>query len=235
MPMRVVLSLLLLGSGLANLLFALRDPGWAMIPALIAGWFLADMLSGIVHMTMDYFPARRGIGLDRLYFYAGSRESEDYRALFRTAMRRLNPFERLVYDFKNHHPRPHALGRRALWTQIGSTIVAGSLPLSLLMNVACALWPVPGWLIAGFLSLLVGGTFAQYFHGTLHRRDNPRIVTALRRAHLLMTPEAHQLHHDTLQRDFATNCGWSNPVLNPVFRLLYRRGILRDEGLEPQG
>lgn len=232
--MRIALFLLLV-SGLANLGFALRDPSPWMLPALLAGWFGADMLSGIVHMTMDYFPARRGIGLDRLYFYPGSRESDEYRALFRAAMAQLNPFERLVYDFKNHHPRPAALGRRSLWTQIGSTVIAGSLPLSLLMNGACLILPVPGWLIAGFLSLLVGGTFAQYFHGTLHRPDNPPIVRALRRVHVLMTPEAHQLHHDTLQRDFATNCGWSNPLLNPVFRRLYRRGILRDEGLEPQG
>lgn len=232
--MRLALFLLLVSS-LANLGFALRDPSLWMLPALFAGWYGADMLSGIVHMTMDYFPARRGIGLDRLYFYPGSRESDEYRTLFRAAMAQLNPFERLVYDFKNHHPRPAALGRRPLWTQIGSTVIAGSLPLSLLMNLACLILPVPGWLIAGFLSLLLGGTFAQYFHGTLHRADNPPIVRALRRLHLLMTPQAHQLHHDTLQRDFATNCGWSNPLLNPLFRHLYRRGILRDEGLEPQG
>lgn len=234
MPMRLA-SLLLLLSAIANGLFALREPSLWMLPALLGGWFLADLLSGLVHMTMDYFPARRGVGLDTLYFYAGSRESEDYQTRFRTAMKQINPFERLVYDFKNHHPRPAALGRRNLWRQIGSTVIAGSLPLSLLMNLACLIWPVPGWLIAGFLSLLIGGTFAQYFHGTLHRADNPWIIGAMRRVHLLMTPAAHQLHHDTLQRDFATNCGWSNPFLNPVFRLLHRKGILRDEGLEPQG
>ena len=82
---------------------------------------------------------------------------------------------------------------------------------------------------------MIGGTFAQYFHGTLHRQDNPWIINAMRRVGLLMTPEAHQLHHDTLQRDFATNSGWSNALLNPVFRFAYKRGWLQDEGLEPQG
>lgn len=225
----------LIASGLANLGFAARDPGWWMIPAMLAGWYAADMLSGIVHMIMDYHPARLGIGLDRIYFYEGSRESDEYQHLFRSAMARLNPFERLVYDFKNHHPRPHALGRRTMLRQIGSTIVAGSLPLSILLNIACMVWPVPGWLIAGTLSLLVGGTFAQYFHGTLHRDENPWIVNAMRRTGLLMTPAAHQLHHDTLRRDFATNSGWSNALLNPVFRLAHTRGWLTDTGLEPQG
>lgn len=234
MLMRLAITALIL-SCLANFGFALRDPSWWMIPAMLAGWYVADMMSGIVHMIMDYHPARLGVGLDRIYFYDGSRESEEYRGLFRASMARLNPFERLVYDFKNHHPRPHALGRRTMLRQIGSTIVAGSLPISLLLNLACLIWPIPGWVVAGALSLLVGGTFAQYFHGTLHRDHNPRIIRLMRHIGLLMTPEAHQVHHDTLRRDFATNSGWSNALLNPVFRLAHRRGWLRDEGLEPQG
>lgn len=227
--------LLLCASGLANLFFATRDISLWIIPAALAGWYGADMISGIVHMVMDYHPARRGVGLDRLYFYEGSRESEEYMGMFRASMARLNPFERLVYDFKNHHPRPDALGRRTIVRQIGSTIVAGSLPLSLLLNIACLVWPVPGWALAGMLSLLIGGTFAQYFHGTLHRADNPWIVRAMRQVGLLMTPAAHQLHHDTLRRDFATNSGWSNALLNPVFRLAHARGWLTDAGLEPKG
>lgn len=239
MLMRLAIPLLIL-SGLANLGFAVRDPSWWMIPAMLAGWYVADMLSGIVHMYMDYHPARLDVGLDRLYFYNGSRESAEYQAMFRQSMAYLSPFERLVYDFKNHHPRPHALGRRTMLRQIGSTVVAGSLPLSLLLNAACLLlplagWTVPGWVVAGMLTLLVGGTFAQYFHGTLHREQNPWIVNAMRRVGLLMTPAAHQLHHDTLKRDFATNSGWSNALLNPVFRFAYDRGWLRDDGLEPQG
>lgn len=234
MLMRIAIVALIL-SGLANFGFALRDPSWWMIPAMVAGWYAADMMSGIVHMIMDYHPARLGVGLDRLYFYEGSRESDEYGQMFRSAMRQLNPFERLVYDFKNHHPRPHALGRRTMLRQIGSTIVAGSLPLSLLLNSVCLALPVPGWAVAGSLALLVGGTFAQYFHGTLHREENPWIVNAMRKVGLLMTPAAHQLHHDTLRRDFATNSGWSNSVLNPIFRLAHRHGWLTEAGLEPQG
>lgn len=234
MLLRIAIIALVL-SCLANLAFAMADPSWWMIPAALAGWYFADMLSGMVHMIMDYHPARLGVGLDRIYFYPGSRESSEYQGMFRKSMSCLNPFERLVYDFKNHHPRPDALGRRTMLRQIGSTIVAGSLPLSLLLNIACLMLPVPGWLIAGALALLIGGTFAQYFHGTLHRADNPWIVNVMRRVGLLMTPAAHQLHHDTLRRDFATNSGWSNSLLNPVFRFAHKRGWLRDEGLEPQG
>jgi len=216
-----------------NVAGAVRAWDWLAVPALLAGWYVADLLSGLIHMYMDYRPCPAGKGLDRLYFYRGSRESDDYVRQFRQAMAGLNPLERLVYDFKNHHPRPDALGRRTLWRQIGSTIVAATLPVSLLLNLAWLLFDLPAWLMAGGVAVLVGGTFAQYFHGTLHRADNPWIVLALRKARLLMTPAAHRLHHDTLQRDFSTNCGWSNPLLNMVFRTARRRGYFDDAGLEP--
>jgi Lipid desaturase domain len=232
MALRLALLIFTL-SLIANICFALADLSWWMLPALLLGWYAADALSGIVHMVMDYYPCRAEAGLDRLYFYTGSRESTEYQAMFRSAMARLNPIERLVYDFKNHHPRPDALGRRSMLRQIGSSIVAGSLPLSLLLNLACLLLPVPGWVMAACGSLLIGGTFAQYFHGSLHRQDNPPIIHALRRVGLLMSPQAHQLHHDTLRQDFSTNCGWSNALLNHVFRFGYTRGWFRDAGLEP--
>lgn len=216
-----------------NCAAALRDPSLAAIPAVLAGWYCADLASGLVHMLMDYRPTPAGKRLADLYFYEGSRESPEYLALLAERMRGVSPLDRLVYDFKNHHPRPHALGRRTLWRQIGSTVIVAALPASLLLNLAVVLLPVPGWMVAGIVAGLLGGAFAQYFHGSLHREANPWFIVALRRAGLLMTPEAHQLHHDTLQRDFATNCGWSNPVINRLFAMLRRRGYLDDAGLIP--
>lgn len=223
-----------LGSLALNLWGSLRDPSLAAVPAALAGWYVADMLSGLIHMIMDYRPCPDGKGLAKIYFYEGRRGMPEYQALFRETMQRINAFERISYDFKNHHPRPDALGRRSVWRLIGSTVIAGALPLSLLGNAAVLLLPVPGWVMAFVTTLLLGGAFAQYFHGTLHRRENPWFVDALRRFGLLMTPAAHQIHHDTLRRDFATNCGWSNPLINRLFASLRARGYLDDAGLEPQ-
>lgn len=217
----------------ANLWFA-GVPDWHWIPAALTAWYLADLVSGLTHMVMDYRPCTPGVGLDRLFHYPGSRESADYLALRDRIMPKVSPFERLVYDFKNHHPRPDALGRRPFLVQIGSTILFVSLPISIIINIVCLTLSVPGWLVAGIVVLIVGGTLAQYFHGTLHRADNPWIVGAMRRVGLLMTPEAHKLHHDTLRRDFATNTGWSNPLVNAVFGLATRHGWLNEAGLEPR-
>jgi len=56
----------------------------------------------------------------------------------------------------------------------------------------------------------------------------------MRRVGLLMTPEAHALHHATLRQDFATNTGWSNPLVNAIFRVATSRGWLTEAGLEPR-
>ncbi len=229
---KVILALFLVSLG-GNALAALRDPAWLTLPALLLGWYLADMLSGLIHMYMDYRPCTPGKRLNDIFFYEGSRESEEYLAMLQDRMASIGPFERISYDFKNHHPRPDALGRRPLWRLIGSTVILAALPLSLLGNGLAAFWHVPGWIMAGLCSFLLGGAFAQYFHGSLHRQHNPWFIDLLRRTGLLMTPAAHQIHHDTLQRDFATNCGWSNPVINTLFRMLRARGHLPDEGLTP--
>ena len=126
------------------------------------------------------------------------------------------------------------MGRRPFLVQIGSTIIFVSLPAALLLNLFCFAYTPPGWLVFGFVVLLAGGTLAQYFHGTLHRADNPWIVKAMRSVGLLMTPEAHALHHQTLRRDFATNTGWSNPLVNAIFRIAIRRGWIKETGLEPR-
>jgi hypothetical protein len=216
-----------------NLWFA-GVPDWRWMPAALGGWYVADLLSGLTHMYMDYRPCTPGIGLRQMFHFSGSRESDEYLALRDRTLPRISPFERLVYDFKNHHPRPDALGRRPLLVQIGSTIMFVSMPVSILLNLLCLAVPVPGWIIAGAVALTVGGTLAQYFHGTLHRADNPWIVRAMRDAGLLMTPEAHALHHATLRRDFATNTGWSNPLVNFIFRTAMDRGWLDEAGLEPR-
>jgi len=224
---------LLFALSLALSLWLAGVPDWRWLPAALAAWYAADLLSGLTHMVMDYRPCTPGIGLAEVFHYEGSRESADYQALRARVMPQISPFERLVYDFKNHHPRPDALGRRPFLVQIGSTVLFAGLPAALLLNLAAVIVPLPGWLIAFAVVLIIGGTLAQYFHGTLHRSDNPWIVQAMRRIGLLMTPQAHALHHATLRRDFATNNGWSNPLVNRLFNLAIRRGWLHESGLEP--
>lgn len=227
---------------LADLIMLSRSPSiwpsfWPsiwIVPLALAGWYAADLMSGVVHMVMDYRPSPAGIGLDRLYFYEGSRESADYLALRKRVFARMGPLDRITYDFKNHHPRPDALGRRSMVAQVGSTVTFLTLPFAVIANAAVIVSGAPALLFAMLASFLIGASFAQYFHGTLHREQVPWPVSLMRRLGLLMRPADHRRHHDTLACDFSTINGWSNPLLNRVFAALRRRGHLRDEGLTPQ-
>ncbi len=236
MATRIAL-LLFLPSLALSLIWLGARPDWRMLPAAAVGWYLADLLSGATHMYLDYRPCVSGVGLDRLFFYRGSRGSADYAALKKQIMARIGPFERLVFDFKVHHPQPAALGRRSFLYLARSPALFIALPLALALDAACWMGKVPGWLGVGGVFLLFGGALAQYFHGTLHREeapwDTPWFLAVPRRLGLLMTPEAHERHHATLTRDFSTTSGWSNPLLNLVFRGLRSRGMISPAGLEP--
>ncbi|WP_410209379.1 fatty acid desaturase CarF family protein [Aquirhabdus sp.] len=205
---------------------------WKIIPAALIAWYLADALSGVIHMYMDYRPCTENVGLGQLFFYEGSRESEEYLSMRRAAMARISFFERVVFDFKNHHPRPLALGRRSFIYQTTSIMVF-VFPLSVLLNIVCSLWTLPSWLLVGLDILLLGMILTQYFHGTLHRDDNPWIIHAMRKTTLLMTPTMHDIHHATLDRDFATINGWSNPAVNIIFNYFKQQGKMDRSGLEP--
>jgi hypothetical protein len=233
LPFRLAIAALALVLA-GDLAWLAMRPAWMMIPAALAGWYAADLMSGAIHMYMDYRPSRAGIGLDRLFFYEGPRNSADYVAMRDAVFGQLGPLERLIYDFKNHHPRPDALGRRTMVHQIGSTIAFTTLPVALLANLVLVTMGLAAWAMAGLVAFLIGASFAQYFHGTLHRSDVPPPVRAMRATRLLMRPEDHVAHHRTLAQDFSTINGWSNPALNRVFRALRQRGHLPDEGLVPR-
>ncbi|WP_273793962.1 hypothetical protein, partial [Brucella anthropi] len=82
MRQRIILATFA-GSLAINLWAVLRDPQWLAIPAALAGWYLADLLSGLIHMLMDYRPCTPGKRLADLFFYEGSRESAEYQAMLR--------------------------------------------------------------------------------------------------------------------------------------------------------
>jgi hypothetical protein len=216
-----------------DLLFVGPHLDWRMIPAALAAWYAADLVSGLVHMYMDYRPCIPGSGLRDLYFWQGPRDSEAFCAKQAEVYARISRFERIVYDFKKHHPMPELLGRHGMWRLMKAPVFLITLPASLVLSVVIALTSPPGWLIVGMVVLLMGSSMTQGFHGSLHREDVGGAVRLMRRLGLLMKPSAHKYHHDTLDRDFSVINGWSNPLVNLISHSLLRAGVLRTDGLEP--
>jgi hypothetical protein len=206
---------------------------WRVLPAALVGWYLADLASGLVHMYMDYRPCHPGSGLRDLYFWEGPRDSPEFLRRQDEVYARISRFERIVYDFKKHHPFPDLLGRHSfLHLMKGPTFVV-VLPLSLALNVAFLALRPPGWLLVGAVVMLLGAAMSQAFHGALHRDDVGLTLRLLRRVGLVMSRRAHKLHHDTLTQDFGVINGWANPMVNFCAATLLRTGLIRSEGLEP--
>jgi hypothetical protein len=227
------LAIAVFGVSLAFAVAALaREPSWTILPGLLVGWAVIDFCSGLVHMLLDYVPVPARMRMDLLYF-AQDRSSADYMRLRQEILGPVGPFWRIAFNFKYHHPRPNALGTRSLKQLCAETLYFAALPAALALDVALLVASPPPWLTAAAISMMIGALFIQYFHATLHRPVPPAFVAVMRRLRLLMTPEAHQHHHDVQDNSFAIIAGWSNPLLDPFFRVLVSAGICRTENLEP--
>ena len=214
----------------ANLLI---HPSWTIIPGLILGWAIVDCGSGVVHMLLDYVRMPASFRAD-LLFFAPRRDTPEYVGMRKAMLGRVNAFWRIAFDFKGHHHSPRALGRRTMKELTADTLLYGGLPILLVLDVASIVSPPPQWLSAAALAMAIGAVFIQYFHSVMHRRDVPRLIASMQRARLVMTAEAHQVHHDDPRRSFAIISGWSNPLLDRIFVLLARLGVCRAENLEPE-
>lgn len=78
-------------------------------------------------------------------------------------------------------------------------------------------------------SLMAAGSYAMICHRWAHLppRVRPAFVNALQHAHLALRPEVHWRHHALAVHpgrvfvpNFDLSFGWSNAVMNPVFRRL---------------
>jgi Lipid desaturase domain len=208
-------------------------PDWRMLPAALVAWYAADLVSGLVHMYMDYRPCIPGTGVRELYFWEGPRNTPEFYALQAAVYSRISLLERIVYDFKRHHPNPELLGSRSMFYLMKEPVLLSLLPVSLILNLVFVLVPTPGWLIVGVVVFIIGASMVQVFHSSLHRQKVGFGFRLMRKLGLLMSVPAHQLHHDSLAKDFSVISGWSNPVVNLFATFLLRIGALRPEGLEP--
>jgi hypothetical protein len=205
---------------------------WLTLPVLLFAVYVADAASGVAHFVVDYTPNTTGIGLKELYDYRGDKGSPDYVEKRRVAMRKINGFQEVVFDFKVHHLTPRALGRRSVLKMTLPVIVYATFPLTLLFVLLGEL----GWLPADvslFFAIMVGcGTVAQYAHSCTHKRKIPADARFLQRTRLFLPPVAHEVHHRFPDRQFCLLNGWANPLIDRVFSFVLSRGYLSREGLE---
>ena len=205
---------------------------WWTLPVVLLAMFCADAFSGIVHFIVDYRPNAAGVGLSELYHYKGDKGSPEYVEMRRLAMKKINAFEELVFDFKVHHLTPMSLGRRSFWVMTLPVAVFGGLPLTLLLLVLTELSLIPANLALFALLFLGCIILAQYAHSCTHKKVTPAIPRILQSMHLFLRHSDHEVHHRDPQRNFCMLNGWANTLVNAIFARLLRSGKIHPDGLK---
>ncbi len=205
MPRRTVwkirfLAMVLLGSYVVfTAAIVMASPPMPVISWLIgalAGGFCADLLSGLTHMYIDFGTSNRK-----------------------------NPIHKELFLSRVHHHelhRPAKLNYASLWFSpaLSSFIVLGLIPafLGRLLTLPVNLEMIgPFW-----LSLLWFSSFSQVAHAYAHgKAKHPvarKVVRSLQKMRLLIPPKVHGKHHREIDCNFSVLNGWSNPLLNKIFK-----------------
>jgi len=155
----------------------------------LAGYLVADFLSGLVHWAGDTI---------------GDQNTPIFGPNF-------------VTPFRYHHIDPKDITRHDFVETNGNNciVVAPILALLLLVMPKTAGWVFYFCAILAFTSCFIFCT--NQFHKWAHE-DNPAgWVRALQQAGLILSPEHHAIHHASPQnKSYCITVGWMNPVLDRI-------------------
>jgi hypothetical protein len=176
-----------------------RDP-IAFGCGVLAGALLADLASGTVHWLCDRFGSESTPVVGRY----------------------------LIASFREHHRDPSSIARHGFLERTGSNAFAAAAFLAATSLVLPALGPTALEAAGTGLALAASlwTAFTNEIHLQAHRERPVRLVRALQRAHLVLSPEAHARHHSgPHDRSYCIATGWANAVLDSlrVFPRLERR------------
>lgn len=171
----------------------------ALALAALAGVCAADLATGATHWLLDTFfdESTPGIG------------------------------PALVRAFREHHREPGAIAGRGFLEVTGynalgvSPLVWSTLPLAPRFGFELA----PTLLLAFGLAAAAVAFASNSLHRWAHAREVPRAVRWLQRRGVILSPEAHALHHrGAHDRAYCVATGWVNPVVDGLglFRALER-------------
>lgn len=180
---------------------------WLMIPGALLGLVFGDFVTGLVHWAADTYGEESTPVIGRS----------------------------LVRPFRVHHVRPFEICEHGIVETVGNTCILAA-PLLILFIVIAAFGEISA--AAAFVvfvaALTVGVTVAtNQFHKWAHQDAPPRIVRALQRSRIILSPEHHLTHHAApFQSSYAITNGWLNPLLNRTHFFRWLECALRVLGVE---
>ena len=166
------------------------NAGWPILIAAIAGYIVADFLSGFVHFLADNF---------------GTPETPFFGKAF-------------VLPFREHHLDPEGILRHPFFIANGNNCLV-STPLLLAVVIFVPTEDSLAALLATVfsLSLALAILLTNQFHKWAHMENPSRVVQILQRSGLILSKGHHDLHHTSpFDTHYCITAGWWNPLLQRV-------------------
>lgn len=161
--------------------------------SLPLSFYIADLLTGVVHWAFDTF---------------GKANTPIWGPLF-------------VAPFRRHHEFPYEITQASLAENLGSSCYTGILSLLIRPIQSLGNHP-PFWslFIEHFwLSLVVFSMLANLFHRWAHipNSKRPHWLIFLQEFRVVLSQKEHIAHHTKPYRShYCILCGWANPLLNRI-------------------
>lgn len=188
---------------LARELAALALPWTITIFAGLLGYVLADFVSGFVHFLGDTFWSEKTPLIGKTF----------------------------IYPFREHHTDQLAITRHNFFVTNGNNCLV-SLPVMLLMHMYLFTYAQTSFAFAflfATLFFLVLSVFAtNQIHKWAHMKKPPFLVKLLQKAHLILNPKHHAIHHAAPHtKYFCITTGWLNPVIEKLYLFKGIRKLFR--------
>jgi hypothetical protein len=186
--------------GLVNHMDQLGPLTW--IVGILTGIYVADFISGLAHIYIDFVPSNTKTPLHRELFLSRVHHHE----LF----------------------RPARLNLASLWVSPALYAFLGLAVLPLVFTAIFRVTPAP-WVYPFWLCLLWSTAVSQIAHAVSHGKGATtkfvRVLKGLQRIHLILPAKTHSIHHRVIDRNFCVLNGWANSLLNPLFKIFIEKHI----------
>lgn len=159
--------------------------GAAVVAALLLGYLLADLLSGLVHWLFDTWWSETTPLVGQAF----------------------------VRPFREHHTDPANITKHD-WIETNGNNGLGALPI-LIAGCLLPVATTRGLFVTTLLlSVALGLLATNQFHKWAHQNDPGRVVALLQRWHLILPAKHHKLHHTSPHNThYCVTTGWLNPLL----------------------
>jgi hypothetical protein len=169
--------------------FAVAGLGWpGIFVTALAGYLLADFVSGVVHWSMDTWFDQRSLG----------------RAIAIAREHHTHPHHIHGYGFLEHA----TLGSAPSAILFGfSALVTTLFPVTAVTYALMIVW------FANSTCML----FGMHFHNMAHRPARSAVMRLAQRLHLVCPPAHHWVHHRDQTIHYCVVNGWANYLCDPLY------------------